>query len=203
MPLIDGVTSGSMGQQQTETRRRVVGWLASAAMLAALDARAQQSSVPVIGYLSDRSAASDAHLIDALRQGLGEAGFAEGRNLSITYRFAEGKSDTLEALATDLVERRVALIFAAGGISAVTAKTKTSGLPVVFVSTSDPLANHLVASLSRPGANVTGISLTAVALAPKRARCSAAKQEAGAARQSYDRNDHSLGAEGSAACRRS
>jgi putative ABC transport system substrate-binding protein len=122
----------------------------------------------VIGYLSDRSAASDAHLIDAFRRGLREAGLVEGKNLSITFRFAEGKSDALAALAADLVGRHVDLIFAAGGISAVAAKAASPILPIVFVSTSDPLANHLVASLNRPGANVTGVSLTAVALAPKR-----------------------------------
>ena len=133
-----------------------------------LAARAQQPSLPVIGFLSDRSARSDAHLVEAFRRGLADAGFSEGKDVVIEFRFADGKSSSLGALAADLVDRHVAVIFAAGGISSVAAKAATATLPIVFVSTSDPLAYHLVSSLSRPGGNITGISLTAVALAPKR-----------------------------------
>jgi putative ABC transport system substrate-binding protein len=152
----------------TITRRDGVRLLAGTSFAVAFGARAQQQSIPVIGFLSDRSAAGDAHLVEAFRRGLVDAGFIDGKNVSIEFRFADGKSASLDALAAGLVDRHVTVILAAGGISSVAARAATATIPIVFVSTSDPLAYHLVSSLSRPGGNVTGISLTAVTLAPKR-----------------------------------
>jgi putative ABC transport system substrate-binding protein len=133
-----------------------------------LVARAQQPAIPVIGFLSARSASADANLVAAFRQGLGEAGFIEASNVAIEFRWADGHTERLSNLARELVDRQVSLMVAAGGISSVAAKEATSTIPIVFISTSDPLEYNLVASLSRPGGNVTGITLIAVALAPKR-----------------------------------
>jgi putative ABC transport system substrate-binding protein len=149
-------------------KRRDVMILLGGAAAWPLAARAQHPGVPVIGFLSARSASGDAHLVAAFRLGLADAGFVEGKNVAIEFRWGDGHADRLPVLAGDLVGRPVALLFAAGGVSSVAARDATSTIPVVFVSTSDPLEYHLVQSLNRPGGNVTGVSLTAVALAPKR-----------------------------------
>src|SRR5262245_48622259 len=134
-----------------------------------LAARAQQSAPPTIGYLSTRSPGEAKYVTDAFAQGLNEIGYVEGRNLAIEYRWAELQYDRLPALAYDLVRRRVAVIAAVGGVhSGLAARTTTSTIPIVFVSAGDPVTFGLVASLNRPDANVTGISMITVALAPKR-----------------------------------
>ena len=134
-----------------------------------LVARAQQAAMPTIGYLSTRSPGEAKYVTDAFTQGLNEIGYVEGRNLAMEFRWAELQYDRLPALASELVRRPVAVIAAVGGIhSGLAAKAATSKIPIVFVSAGDPVTFGLVASLNRPGANVTGISMITVALAPKR-----------------------------------
>ena len=130
---------------------------------------AQQRAVPVVGYLSTRSAREAAYVTDAFRQGLKESGYGEGQNVAIEFRWADLQYDRLPALAADLVQRRVAVIAAVGGIhSGLAAKAATSTIPIVFVSAGDPVSLGLAPSLTRHGTNVTGISMITVALAPKR-----------------------------------
>ena len=132
-------------------------------------AQAQQSTMPVIGYLSSRSPGESAAVISAFRQGLGEAGFTIGQNLAVEYRWAEGHYDRLPALAAELVGLKVAAILAAGGPpSALAAKKATSSIPIIFSAADDPVGLGLVTSLSRPGGNVTGMSLFNAALGAKR-----------------------------------
>jgi putative ABC transport system substrate-binding protein len=130
---------------------------------------AQQPTVPVIGFLHPGSAPQVPMHIAAFHQGLGEAGYVEGRNVAIEYRWAEGHYERLPALAADLVRRQVAVISANGGlISAQTAKAATTTIPIVFGIDDDPVTRGLVASLSHPGGNMTGISTFGVSLGPKR-----------------------------------
>jgi putative tryptophan/tyrosine transport system substrate-binding protein len=151
-------------------RREFVLALAGAAVAASpFAARAQQPALPVIGFLSSRSPGESAAVVAAFRRGLGEAGFVEGRDLIIAFRWAEGRYDQLPTLAADLVGLKVALLFAAGGPpSAVAAKAATSTIPVVFSGSNDPVGLGLVVSLNRPGGNVTGMSTFTSVLAAKR-----------------------------------
>ena len=131
--------------------------------------RAQQSAVPVVGFLSSRSPSESAVVAAAFRQGLGQTGFTVGQNVAIEYRWAEGHYDRLPALAAELVNLKVAAILAAGGPpSALAAKKATSTIPVIFSAADDPVGLGLVASLSRPGGNVTGMSLFNSDLGAKR-----------------------------------
>ena len=134
-----------------------------------LAARGQQQPMPVIGYLHSGSAGPYAHLVAAFHEGLKETGTAEGKNVAIEYRWAEGYYDRLSALAADLVSRHVALIVAQGGDPSVSAaKSATATIPVVFTSSSDPVKLGLVASLNQPGGNVTGFWLYTSLLGTKR-----------------------------------
>jgi putative ABC transport system substrate-binding protein len=131
-------------------------------------ARAQQPVVPVIGFLSAQSADLEYKLFAVpFLQGLKETGYVEGQNVLVEYRYAENRLDRLPALAADLVGRRVAVIVATGATVAVPAKAATTTIPIVFAGGGDPVALGLVASLNRPGANVTGIANLAAELAPK------------------------------------
>jgi len=149
-------------------RRRLM-LLLGGAMTATRALRAQQKAMPVVGYLSSSSPGPYAPFVAAFRQGLSDTGYVEGQNVTIEYRWAEGSYDRLPALAADLVGRKVDLIAAGGGIpSALAAKTATSTIPVVFAVGTDPVGDGLVASLARPGGNLTGISFLLVELMPKR-----------------------------------
>jgi putative ABC transport system substrate-binding protein len=150
-------------------RRDFIALLAGAAAAWPLTARAQRQSVPSIGFLSTRSPGEAAPFTAAFRQGLKEIGLVEGENVTLDFRWANLQYDRLPALATDLIRNRVTVIAAVGGIhSGLAAKAATSTIPIVFVSAGDPVEFGLVPSLSRPGGNITGISMVTVALAPKR-----------------------------------
>ncbi len=131
-------------------------------------ARAQQA-MPVIGFISARALASDAHLVAAFRQGLAETGYVEGQNVAIEYRWAEGRVDRAVAFAAELMRQRVAIVFVGGGDGEVKiVRNAVSSIPVVFAVGGDPVADGLVASVNRPGGNATGISNMTAALWPKR-----------------------------------
>jgi len=148
-------------------KRRQLMLLLGVAMVAASTLRAQQKAMPVIGFLSAGSPGAADQNVAAFLQGLGETGYVEGQNVVIEYRWAEGRYDRLPALATDLVSRRIDVIAALGLPSALAAKSATSTIPIAF-SVGDPVERGLVASLARPGGNLTGVSLINVELMPKR-----------------------------------
>jgi len=150
-------------------RRNFISSLGSAAILLPLAARAQQSQLPVIGFLGGTSAEKYTFRLGAFRQGLQDAGYEEGRNVLIEYRWAAGDRSRLEALALELANRRVAVIAAADGTpSALAAQSATSTIPIVFETAVDPIQAGLVASLNRPGGNVTGVTNQNAAIGPKR-----------------------------------
>jgi putative ABC transport system substrate-binding protein len=140
------------------------------ALLAApLTVRAQESAIPIVGLLGSASSAPYRPFVAAFRQGLKDAGYLEGANVAIEFRWAEGRYERLPMLASDLIGRQVAVIVAAGGNApALAARAATARVPIVFVSGGDPMKAGLVASLNRPGGNVTGVNLIFTELVPKR-----------------------------------
>lgn len=149
-------------------RREFLGILGGAAGWP-LVARAQQSAIPVIGFLASFSSSYVVHFSSALRQGLSETGYIDGRNVVIEARSAEGQYDRLTGLAAELLDRKVAVIVATGGSEPVkVVQAATATIPIVFVSAADPIRAGVVTSFNRPGGNITGVSLLGSALEAKR-----------------------------------
>src|SRR6266481_4037643 len=149
-------------------RRKFLATLGGAAVAWPVAARAQQAPLPVIGYLSGGSPKELTYLTSAFREGLNESGHAEGQNVAIEYRWAEGRYDRLPAMAADLVHRQVTVIAATTTVAALAAKAATTTIPIVFEMGSDPVRLGLVNSLNRPGGNITGVTQLSWEVIPKR-----------------------------------
>jgi putative ABC transport system substrate-binding protein len=162
-------TGGNLMLGGRTNRREFIAGLGGAAAWPMV-ARTQQSAIPVVGYLDGRSSELNLRGVALLRRGLKQAGYVEGENVAFEYRWAENHFDRLPELATDLVSRHVAVIVASGGSAAATlaAKAATATIPIVFVFGADPVKTGVVASLNRPGGNVTGVTFQSTELGGKR-----------------------------------
>ena len=149
-------------------RREFIGLLGGTALVRSFAAQAQQPTMPVIGFLNSASQEGYAARNAAFRQGLADAGFVEGRNVAIEFRQTDGQFDRLPSVAADLVRRRVAVIVATGTAPALAAKAETTTIPIIFSTSGDPVESGLVASLARPGGNITGTTRRNVEIAAKR-----------------------------------
>jgi putative ABC transport system substrate-binding protein len=150
-------------------RRDFLTLLGGAAIAWPVVARAQQAAMPVVGFLHPSSPEPFGHIVDGFRRGLKDAGFVEGQNLTIEYRWARGEYERLPTLAADLVQRRVRVILAGGGeAGALAAKAATSTIPILIITSSDPVKSGLVASFNRPGGNVTGLMTATSVLEAKK-----------------------------------
>jgi putative ABC transport system substrate-binding protein len=160
--------TSSERRRSGRVKRRELLLLLGSAMTMAPSLRAQQKAMPVIGYLGSGSPGAAAASMAAFRQGLSETGYVEGQNVAIEYRWAEGRYDQLPALADDLVGHKVDVIATGGMPSALAAKSATSTIPIVFLIGTDPVELSLVKSLARPSGNLTGVTMIATELMPKR-----------------------------------
>jgi ABC-type uncharacterized transport system substrate-binding protein len=139
-------------------RREFITLLGGAAVAWPLAAQAQQQAVPVVGFLHPSSPEPFGHIVNGFRRGLNDTGFVEGQNVAIEYRWARGEYDRLPALAAELVQRRVRVILAGGGeVGALAVKAATSTIPILIITSSDPVKSGLIASFNRPGGNITGL----------------------------------------------
>jgi putative ABC transport system substrate-binding protein len=149
-------------------RREFISLIGGVAATWPLASRAQQPALPVVGFINPASAKDYEPQLSAFLKGLSEAGYVDGRNVAIEYRWAEGQHDRLPAMAADLVRRQVTVIAATTTPAALAAKAATTTIPIVFTTVGDPVQLHLVTSLNRPGGNVTGVTQLNVEVAPKR-----------------------------------